>query len=380
MENDFKNIINMIFDQFGVDVLLNGNRFCALVEDMALGMTMEKRVIQRLNQETLLPEIYKVVVSSEQIQNRCVRLEVMLDNAGFSEGWKQIVFSAFGFLDGENISMFECEIDDIVEENSVVTELERINIDPKIKDLMDDVFKQISIYGRPVIVENSYKTDISLDLVDGIKINRGFISPYMVRDQKRVETILENPYVLITNMILIERDDIQKIIELISPTKKSILIIATDIEGEALSSLIKKLNSFSCVVVKAPGYGDRRIDILKDLAVLTGGTAIIAEENTSIQNLTLEKLGQAEKIVVHSEETIIVNGKCDGKVLQERIRYIKELKEESISEFEQEKLQERYENLERGVLVIRVGGKTVLETERLLIEIENGIDYFRTLK
>ena len=242
----------------------------------------------------------------------------MLDNAGFSEGWKQIVFSAFGFLDGENISMFECEIDDI--ENNVVTELERINIDPKIKDLMDDVFKQISIYGRPVIVENSYKTGTSLDLVDGIKINRGFISPYMVRDQKRVETILENPYVLITNMILIERDDIQKIIELISPTKKSILIIATDIEGEALSSLIKKLNSFSCVVVKAPGYGDRRIDILKDLAVLTGGTAIIAEENTSIQNLTLEKLGQAEKIVVHSEETIIVNGKCDGKVLQERIR------------------------------------------------------------
>ena len=257
-------------------------------------------------------------------------------------------------------------------EGNDITVTPENNTEVLIKQLLDDAFAEVTING-PIIVEDSLTTNTYIEIVDGIKIDRGFISPYMIQDEERVETILEDPYILITNAILTESIAIQKIADLVNPTKKSLLIIATYVEKAALSEIVKRLDSFPCVAVMAPSYGDKRIEILKDIAILTGGTAIIATNEKCVNGITLENLGQAEKVIVRSEETIIVNGKGDKNALKERKYHILKLKEQSYSEFDKEKLQERYENLNRGVAVIKVGGKTVSETRRVMAMIDTAL-------
>ena len=365
-----RNVVNRIFDSFGVDILLKGSRFCALFNDLAPSLKLESRVMQRLNQESLFPAIYQELGGSHEISNGSARIELLLDGAGFSESWKEIVLFSFGFLNEEEVS----EHKGIGYNSSPITQ----NATPSSlsKELLDGAIDRVTAEG-PIIIEDSLRTYACLEFVNGIKFSRGFISPYMVQDSEKSETILEDPYILITNATIMDKNIIRKIIDMLYPSKRSLLIIAADISEDALSGTIEILNSFPCVMVKAPSYGDRRKDILRDIAVVTGGNAIIDSNESRLNDIILKDLGQSKKVIIHSEETIIVDGACDKNALLERIYHIKTLIEQSRSDFDREKLQERYENLSRGVAIIRVGGKTISESKQLKEELSNALRNLR---
>ena len=273
----------------------------------------------------------------------------------------------FNLYNNEKVSLRENTINISSTENKSSIPLKNRN-NTEIKKLLDDVLKKVTING-PIVVEDSLTTYTTVEIENGIKLDRGFISPYMVQDQEKLETILDEPYILITNAILTDCISIRRVLDLITPAEKSLLIIASNIEGAALSETITRSNSSTCVAVKAPAYGDRRIDILKDIATLTGGNAILQSEDGSVKKITIEDLGQAKRVIIRSEETIIIGGLGDKKALQERMCQITKLQEKSLSDFDKEKLQERFENLNRGVAVIKVGGRTVSETSRLIEEV-----------
>lgn len=365
---ELNRIIRQIFDKYGVGILLNSDRFCGLIEDLAPSMHLERRVMRRLNQEKLFTVIYQELVALRKSGEGSTKIKTLLDDSGFSEGWKRIVLSAFGFSEDGDVSVYTDTMCSQLKEPITSARLDNCIDEPGIREILETAFEKVTTSG-PIIIEESYTTYTYLEIVDGMKIDRGFISPYMVKDQEKVETILEEPYILITNAALTKSSDIQKIANIIMPTKKGILIIATDIQGAALAEIIK--DSFPCIAVKAPSYGDRRIDILKDIAIITGGEAIITSDQVGINDISLEKLGQAEKVVVRSEETIIISGTHNKKALQERQHHIRELIKQSFSDFDREKLQERFANLERGVAIIKVGGKTVSEAKKQLQMIES---------
>lgn len=243
------------------------------------------------------------------------------------------------------------------------------------KDLIQEVVRSVSGNG-PIVVKESLKTYINWEHMPGMKIDRGFISPYMIQNEVREETIFEEPFILITNLTITKEQTIADIMDLVVSLAKSLLIISTDIEDKALKELIKRSADFPCVAIKAPAYGDRRIEVLKDIAVLTGGTAIISEED-NLHNLSLDTFGRASEVIVHCEDTIIVNGLGEKDLLSRRIEQIEEARRSSYSDFDREKLQERIENMKRGVAVIRVGGKKVSEIKQQVKMIEDAVEFVR---
>ena len=372
MDIDLSNIIYKLLSQYGVDILLNGNRFCALVDDLAPDptLTIKRKVLQRLNQENLLPEIY-LTISQNEKDRELNKLELLLEEAGFSETWKQIVFELFRIKNRTEIGHEESGQRKLARENYP----EEQQLNPELKKFIQEVIRSVSGNG-PIIVKESLKTYINWEHLPGMKIDRGFISPYMMQNEDKEETILEEPFILITNLTITKEQTITDIMDLVVPVAKSLLIILTDIEDKALSELIKRSTDFPCVAIKAPAYGDRRIDILKDIAVLTGGTAIISEAN-SANHLSLDAFGHASEIIVHCEDTIIVNGLGKKDSLSRRIEQIEEAYRLSYSDFDREKLQERIDNLKRGVAVIKVGGKKVTEIKQQVKIIEDAVESVR---
>ena len=267
MDKDLSNIIHQLLNQYGTDILLNGNRFCALVDDLAPDPTLkiERKVLQRLNQENLLSEIY-LTLSQNENDREFSKLELLLEEAGFSETWKQIVFELFQFNNRTEIGHEESGQKNSDREDYPEEHL----LNPELKKFIQEVVRSVSGNG-PIIVKESLKTYINWEHLPGMKIDRGFISPYMMQNEEKEETILEEPFILITNLTITEEQIITDIMDLVVPVAKSLLIISTDIEDKALSELIKRATDFPCVAIKAPAYGDRRIDVLKDIAVLTGG-------------------------------------------------------------------------------------------------------------
>lgn len=368
MEENLGDSIKQILRQYGIDTLLNGNRFCALVEDLAPNpaLKLERRVLQRLNQENLLSEIYRIISQGETI-NDCSKLDLLLEEAGFSEAWKQLVFEMFQLKNGEEMIQNR-----VISENTTVDNHSgKIELDPELKEFIQDVVRSVSGKG-PIIVEESLKIYTNWEHKSGMKIDRGFLSPYMVQNEEKGETILEDPYILITNETITSRQQISDILSLVMPIATSLLIIATDIEQKALSTLLKENDTFPCVAIRALGYGDRRIEILHDIAILTDGSAIISGEK-EIKDLSLEMFGRASQVVVHYEDTIIVDGQGNKEQLLRRIEQIQQDYETAHSDFDREKLQERIENLTHGVAVIKVGGRKVSEIKQQMDMIENAI-------
>lgn len=355
MSVNISTVIAQIFSQYGIDILLDGNRLCALVDDLAPELKVERRVVRRLNQESLLTEIYRLI-NPIGMENEYHKLDFLLEEAGFSETWKQIVFNMFQLMD-ENL-------------------VDNSKIDSVLKEFIQQVVHLVSADG-PIIVKESLKVNTDWKHVSGMKIDRGFLSPYMIQNEKKVETILEDPYILITDGIITEEQTISDIINSVLPVAKSLLIILNDIEQKPLSELIKRTATFPCVAIKSPGYGDRRKEILQDIAVLTGGTAIISSEGGNIKNLSLDVFGHSSQIIVHYEDTIIVDGHGDDEQLVKRINQIKEIRENSYSDFDREKLQERIDHLKHGVAVIEVGGRKISEIKQQISIIENAIEIVR---
>ena len=218
-----------------------------------------------------------------------------------------------------------------------------------------------------------------LDLVEGMQFDRGYISAYMATDMEKMEAVLEDPYILITDKKLSNIQEVLPLLEQIVQSGKKLLIIAEDIEGEALTTLIvnKLRGTFQVVGVKAPGYGDRRKEMLQDIAILTGGQVISEEVGLELKEATLDMLGRAKSVKVQKENTVIVDGMGDKAAIQARIGQIKAAIETTTSEFDKEKLQERLAKLAGGVAVIRVGAATETEMKEAKLRMEDALNATR---
>ncbi len=226
-----------------------------------------------------------------------------------------------------------------------------------------------------ITVEESKTMGTSLEIVEGMQFDRGYVSAYMVTDTEKMEAVLDNPYILITDKKLANIQEVLPVLEQIVQQGKKLVIIAEDVEGEALSTLIvnKLRGTFTCVAVKAPGFGDRRKAMLQDIAILTGGQVITEELGLELKETSLSQLGRAEKVIVQKENTIIVGGSGDDKQIRDRIASIKAQIEETSSDFDKEKLQERLAKLSGGVAVIQVGAATETEMKEKKLRIEDAL-------
>ena len=246
--------------------------------------------------------------------------------------------------------------------------------DEAVGQLVADAMEKVSNNGV-ITIEESKTMQTELDLVEGMQFDRGYISAYMATDMDKMEAVLDNPYILITDKKISNIQEILPLLEQIVQSGAKLLIIAEDVEGEALTTLIvKKLRgTFNVVAVKAPGYGDRRKAMLEDIAILTGGTVISSELGYELKDTTMDMLGRAKSVKVQKENTVIVDGEGDKEALQSRIAQIKKQIEETTSDFDREKLQERLAKLSGGVAVIRVGAATETEMKEAKLRLEDAL-------
>ena len=246
--------------------------------------------------------------------------------------------------------------------------------DDEVGQLVADAMEKVSGDGV-ITIEESKTMQTELDLVEGMQFDRGYISAYMASDMDKMEAVLDNPYILITDKKISNIQEILPLLEQIVQSGAKLLIIAEDVEGEALTTLIvnKLRGTFNVVAVKAPGYGDRRKAMLEDIAILTGGTVISSELGYELKDATLDQLGHAKSVKVQKENTVIVDGEGDKDAIKARIAQIKNQIEETTSDFDREKLQERLAKLAGGVAVIRVGAATETEMKEAKLRMEDAL-------
>ena len=230
------------------------------------------------------------------------------------------------------------------------------NNDAEIGKLIADAMSKVNKEGV-ITVEEAKGTDTTVEIVEGMQFDRGYLSAYFVTDTEKMETVLEHPYILIYDKKISSMKDLLPLLEASVQTGRPLLIIAEDVEGEALATLVvnKLRGSLKIAAVKAPGFGDRRKEMLQDLAILTGGTVVSEETGMKLETTTLEMLGIAEKITIDKENTIIVNGNGDKKMISARVNQIKAQIESTTSDYDREKLQERLAKLAGGVAVLYIG-------------------------
>lgn len=246
--------------------------------------------------------------------------------------------------------------------------------DETVGQLVADAMEKVSGDGV-ITIEESKTMQTELDLVKGMQFDRGYISAYMATDMDKMEATLDNPYILITDKKISNIQEILPLLEQIVQSGAKLLIIAEDVEGEALTTLIvnKLRGTFNVVAVKAPGYGDRRKAMLEDIAILTGGKVISSELGYELKDTTMDMLGRAKSVKVQKENTVIVDGEGDKSAIQSRIGQIKKQIEETTSDFDKEKLQERLAKLSGGVAVIRVGAATETEMKEAKLRLEDAL-------
>ena len=240
--------------------------------------------------------------------------------------------------------------------------------------LIADAMEKVGTEGV-ITVEESNTMGTELDVVEGMQFDRGYVSPYMVTDTEKMEAVLDDPYILITDKKISNIQEILPVLEQIVQQGKKFLIISEDIEGEALATLLvnKLRGTFTCVAVKAPGFGDRRKEMLQDIAILTGGEVISEELGKDLKEATVEMLGRAESVKISRENTVIVNGKGNKIEIHDRVNMIRRQVEDTTSEFDKEKLQERLAKLAGGVAVIKVGAATETELKERKLRIEDAL-------
>ncbi len=250
--------------------------------------------------------------------------------------------------------------------------------DEEVGNLVADAMEKVSKDGV-ITIEESKTMQTELDLVEGMQFDRGYISAYMATDMDKMEAVLEDPYILITDKKISNIQEILPLLEQVVKTGAKLLIIAEDVEGEALTTLIvnKLRGTFNVVAVKAPGYGDRRKAMLEDIAILTGGEVISSELGLELKDAALEQLGRAKSVKVQKENTVIVDGVGEKSAIDARINQIKSQIEETTSEFDKEKLQERLAKLAGGVAVIRVGAATETEMKESKLRMEDALNATR---
>lgn len=311
----------------------------------------------------------------------------VLARAIFKEGLKNVAAGANPMLIKRGIEKAVArvveEISNLaqpVEGREAVAQVATISAgnDEEIGELIAEAMEKVGQDGV-ISVEESKSMGTSLDVVEGMQFDRGYLSPYMVTDADTMEASLEEPYILITDKKLSNIQELLPVLEKVAQTGKPLLIIAEDVEGEALATLVlnKIRGVFTCVAVKAPGFGDRRKAMLEDIAILTGGQVITEDLGLKLENADLDMLGRAAKVNVTKEETTIVEGYGDKEKIQGRIKQIKVEIENTTSDFDREKLQERLAKLAGGVAVIQVGAATETELKEKKHRIEDALSATR---
>ena len=275
----------------------------------------------------------------------------------------------------------DCAVESIAEMSSKVTGKDQIARvaaisagDDAVGEMVADAMEKVSNDGV-ITIEESKTMHTELDLVEGMQFDRGYVSAYMCTDMDKMEANLDNPYILITDKKISNIQEILPLLEEIVQSGAKLLIIAEDVEGEALTTLVinRLRGTFNVVAVKAPGYGDRRKAMLEDIAILTGGTVISDEVGLDLKETTLEQLGRAKSVKVQKENTVIVDGAGDQDAIAARISQIKAQIEETTSDFDREKLQERLAKLAGGVAVVRVGAATETEMQEAKLRMEDAL-------
>ncbi len=244
----------------------------------------------------------------------------------------------------------------------------------EVGEMVADAMEKVSKDGV-ITIEESKTMKTELDLVEGMQFDRGYVSAYMCTDMDKMEAVLDNPYILITDKKISNIQEILPVLEQIVQSGARLLIIAEDVEGEALTTLIvnKLRGTFNVVAVKAPGYGDRRKEMLQDIAILTGGTVISSDLGLELKDITMDQLGHAKSVKVQKENTVIVDGEGDKAAISARVAQIRGQIEETTSDFDREKLQERLAKLAGGVAVIRVGAATETEMKEAKLRMEDAL-------
>lgn len=327
--------------------------------------------------------VKEVATKTNDVAGDGTTTATLLAQAIIREGLKNVTAGANPMLIRNGIKM---AVDKAVEEIAKISkpvngkeDIARVAAisaaDEEVGKLIADAMEKVGNEGV-ITIEESKSMGTELAVVEGMQFDRGYVSPYMVTDTEKMEAVLDNPYILITDKKISNIQDLLPLLEQIVQGGKKLLIVADDIEGEALQTLVvnKLRGTFTCVAVKAPGFGDRRKEMLQDIAILTGGQVISDELGRDLKETTLDMLGQADSVKVTKENTVIVNGKGSSEEIKERVGQIKAQIEETTSEFDKEKLQERLAKLAGGVAVIKVGATTETELKEKKLRIEDALN------
>ncbi|MBS4536637.1 chaperonin GroEL [Clostridium sp. D2Q-14] len=347
------------------------------------GVTIAREIELKDNYENMGAQLVKeVATKTNDVAGDGTTTATLLAQAMIREGLKNVAAGANPMILKKGIhKSVDAAVDEIksisktIEGKESIAQVASISAsDDTIGNLIAEAMEKVGKDGV-ITVEESKSMGTTLDVVEGMQFDRGYLSPYMVNDTEKMEASLENPYILITDKKISNIQEILPVLEEIVQQGKQLLIIAEDIEGEALTTLVlnKLRGTFNCVAVKAPGFGDRRKEMLRDIAILTGGEVISEELGYDIKETTLDMLGSANTVRIDKENTTIVNGNGKESEIEARINEIRAQIEQSTSEFDTEKLQERLAKLAGGVAVIQVGAATETELKEKKLRIEDAL-------
>ena len=327
--------------------------------------------------------IREVAAKTNDVAGDCTTTATVLAQAMVHEGMKNLEAGANPIVLRKGMKKAtDKAVEAIREMSSKVNGKEQIarvaavsSGDDEVGQMVADAMEKVSNDGV-ITIEESKTMQTELDLVEGMQFDRGYISAYMATDMEKMEAVLDDPYILITDKKISNIQEILPVLEQIVQSGARLLIIAEDIEGEALTTLIvnKLRGTFNVVAVKAPGYGDRRKEMLQDIAILTGGQVISEELGFDLKETTMDQLGRAKSVKVQKENTVIVDGCGDKNAIADRVGQIKKAIEETTSDFDREKLQERLAKLAGGVAVIRVGAATETEMKEAKLRMEDALN------
>ena len=330
--------------------------------------------------------VKEVATKTNDIAGDGTTTATLLAQAIIREGMKNIAAGANPMVVKKGIQKaVKMAVDTIVENSQKINGLDDIRRvaavsadDEEIGKLIAEAMDKVSSDGV-ITVEESKTSETSSDVVEGMQFDRGYISHYMVTDTDKMEAVIDDPVILITDKKISNIQEVLPLLEQLVQSGKKLVIIAEDIEGEALATLIvnRLRGTFTCVAVKAPGFGDRRKEMLQDIAILTGGQVITEELGLDLKETTLDQLGHARQIKVNKENTIIVDGAGEKKEIQARVSTIRAQIETTTSDFDKEKLQERLAKLSGGVAVIKVGAATEIEMKEKKLRIEDALSATR---
>ena len=330
--------------------------------------------------------VKEVATKTNDVAGDGTTTATVLAQAMINEGMKNLAAGANPIVLRKGMKKAtDIAVDSIKKQSSKITSKDQIARvaaisagDDSVGTMVADAMEKVSNDGV-ITIEESKTMLTELDLVEGMQFDRGYISAYMATDMEKMEAVLDSPYILITDKKISNIQEILPLLEQIVQSGQRLLIIAEDIEGEALTTLIvnKLRGTFNVVGVKAPGYGDRRKEMLKDIAILTGGQVISEELGLELKDVTLEQLGRAKSVKVQKENTVIVDGAGDKEEIAGRIALIKSQIETTTSDFDREKLQERLAKLAGGVAVIRVGAATETEMKENKLRMEDALNATR---